>query len=124
MPVSRRLLPAVSVDTYNEELRDDEGFVGDRASRRAFRAILAPTLPLSRHIFEAPTRFYKAGIVFLAWLNGHQDHFAMLGGLQSSRSAAHYAELFRLADQARILIDPERAAHRTRLLMGLHGIDG
>ena len=69
---------------------------GDTAE---FRRILEPTVPLSREIFKAPTQFYKAGVVFLAWLNGHQDHFAMVGGMQSARSIVHYAEVFRLADR-------------------------
>ena len=73
----------------------------------AFRAALEPTVPLSRKIFESPTQYYKAGVVFLAWLNGHQDHFAMVGGMQSARSALHYAEVFRLADRAKLLRDPE-----------------
>ena len=88
-----------------------------------FRAALEPTVPLSRKIFEAPTQYYKAGVVFLAWLNGHQDHFAMVGGMQSARSALHYADVFRLADQAKLLRDPELAATRMRQLMALHGID-
>ena len=70
---------------------------------RTFHAILAPTVPLSRHIFQAPTRFYKTGVVFMAWLNGHQDHFTMVGGQQSARSILHLAELFRLADAAGLL---------------------
>ena len=92
---------------------------GDRA---ASARILEPTVPLSRKIFEAPTQYYKAGVVFLAWLNGHQDHFAMVGGMQSARSALHYAEVFRLADQAGLLRDPELAAARMASLMALHGI--
>jgi hypothetical protein len=75
-----------------------------------FHDILAPTVPLSRHIFKAPTRFYKTGVVFMAWLNGHQDHFVMVGGQQSARSTLHLAELFRLADKAGLLRDPELAA--------------
>ncbi len=67
----------------------------------AFHEILAPTVPLSRHIFKAPTRFYKAGVVFMAYLNGHQDHFTMVGGQESARSVLHLAELFRLADIGR-----------------------
>ena len=77
---------------------------GDRAR---FDAILAPTVPLSRHIFAAPTRFYKTGVVFMAWLNGHQSHFTMVGGQQSARSLVHLAELFRLADAAALLRDPD-----------------
>ena len=89
-----------------------------------FHAILAPTVPLSRHIFEAPTRFYKTGIVLLAWLNGHQSHFTMVGGQQSARSIAHFAELFRLADGANLLEQPELATRRMRHLLALHGVDG
>ena len=79
-------------------------------------------MALSRKVFEAPTQYYKAGVVFLAWLNGHQDHFTMVGGMQSARSALHYAELFRLADRARLLRDPDLAAARITTLMALHGI--
>jgi len=88
----------------------------------AFRSILAPTVPLSRHIFAAPTRFYKTGIVFLAWLNAHQDHFAMVGGQQSTRSATHLCELFRLADAAGLFDDPEAAAAKMRHLMTVYGV--
>jgi hypothetical protein len=88
----------------------------------AFQGILAPTVPLSRHVFRAPTRFYKTGVVFLAWLNGHQDHFTMVGGQQSARSIGHFAELFRLADRAGLLRDPDLAATRMRTLLALHGI--
>ena len=88
-----------------------------------FHAILGPTVPLSRHIFKAPTRFYKTGVVFMAWLNGHQTHFTMVGGQQSTRSLAHFAELFRLADAADLLVDPELAARRMRTLAALHGVD-
>ena len=90
----------------------------------AFHEILAPTVPLSRHIFGAPTRFYKTGVVFLAWLNGHQDHFVMVGGQQSARSILHLAETFRLADRAGLLTDPSRAAARMRVLLAVHGIEG
>lgn len=87
-----------------------------------FHAILAPTVPLSRHVFRAPTRFYKTGVVFLAWLNGHQDHFTMVGGQQSARSILHFAELFRLADAAGLLRDPDLAVTRMKTLLALHGI--
>jgi hypothetical protein len=87
-----------------------------------FHDILAPTVPLSRHIFRAPTRFYKTGVVFMAWLNGHQDHFVMVGGQQSTRSIRHFAELFRLADKAGLLRDPEMAAARMRQLLAVHGV--
>ncbi|MFC7476171.1 dihydrodipicolinate synthase family protein [Dankookia sp. GCM10030260] len=87
-----------------------------------FHAILAPTVPLSRHIFQAPTRFYKTGVVFMAWLNGHQGHFTMVGGQQSTRSIRHLAELFRLADAAGLLADPDLAAARMRSLLAVHGV--
>lgn len=87
-----------------------------------FHAILGPTVPLSRHIFAAPTRFYKTGVVFMAWLNGHQSHFTMVGGQQSTRSLAHFAELFRLADVANLLEQPELAARRMTTLLALHGV--
>jgi hypothetical protein len=89
---------------------------------QGFHGILEPTVPLSRHIFKAPTRFYKTGIVFLAWLNGQQDHFLMIGGQESARSIQHLAELFRLADQARVLHDPDLAASRMKKLLNVHGI--
>jgi hypothetical protein len=92
---------------------------GDRAG---FDAILEPTVPLSRHIFQAPTRFYKTGIVFLAFLNGHQDHFCMVGGQQSARSLSHLAELFRLADAAGLLVDPDLAAARMQYILRFHGV--
>jgi hypothetical protein len=87
-----------------------------------FHDILAPTVPLSRHIFKAPTRFYKTGVVFMAWLNGHQDHFVMVGGQQSARSIQHFSELFRLADKAGLLRDPDMAVSRMRSLLAVHGV--
>jgi hypothetical protein len=87
-----------------------------------FNEVLAPTVPLSRHIFKAPTRFYKTGVVFMAWLNGHQEHFVMVGGQQSARNVLHLAELFRLADAAGLLGDPELACKRMKQLLSLHGI--
>jgi hypothetical protein len=92
--------------------------------RETYHALLAPTVPLSREIFKAPTQFYKAGIAFLAWLNGHQPHFIMPAGFQSSREITHFAEVFRLADQARLLTDPDLATTRMAHLLALHGIDG
>ncbi len=89
---------------------------------RGFRALLDPTVPLARLVFEAPTRHYKTGVVFLAWLNGHQDHFIMLGGAQSMRSLSHLVACFRLADTAGLLVDPERAVTRMHHLLGLHGV--
>jgi hypothetical protein len=82
---------------------------------------MAATLTLSRHIFEAPTRFYKTGIAFMAWLCGHQPGFTMVGGLQSARSVLHLSTLFALANDARLLPDPELAAHRMGLLLGTAG---
>jgi hypothetical protein len=86
-----------------------------------YRETLAPTVPLSRHIFRAPTRFYKTGVVFMAWLNGHQDHFVMVGGQQSARHVLHLAELFRLADAAGLLADPPLACARMKQLLAVHG---
>ena len=78
-------------------------------------------MPLSRHIFRAPTRFYKTGVVFMAWLNGHQSHFVMIGGQESARGLLHFAELFRLADAAGLLSDPELATGRMKQLLAVHG---
>jgi hypothetical protein len=94
-----------------------------RGSDNEFHDILAPTVPLSRHIFKAPTRFYKTGVVFMAYLNGHQKHFAMVGGQQSARSLVHLAEIFRLADKASLLADPELATARMRAVLKVHGVD-
>jgi len=88
-----------------------------------FHALLGPTVPLSRHIFAAPTRFYKTGVVFMAWLNGHQSHFSMVGGQQSTRSLQHLAELFRLADAANVLEKPELAVRRMKSLLAVHGVE-
>jgi hypothetical protein len=94
-----------------------------RGRNGEFFELLEPTVPLSRHIFKAPTRFYKTGVVFLAYLNGLQDHFAMIGGQQSARSLAHLAELFRLADRAGSLTDPEPAVARMKRVLAVNGID-
>jgi hypothetical protein len=91
--------------------------------RETYHRLLAPTVPLSREIFRAPTRFYKAGIAFLAWLNGHQSHFVMPAGFQSSRDITHYAALYRLADAAGLLAQPDPAEGRMKTLLTLHGID-
>lgn len=90
--------------------------------RAGFDAILAPTVPLSRHIFKAPTQFYKTGVVFLAYLNGLQKHFVMVGGQHSARSLPHLATLFRLADEARVLRDPDLAAYRMKGVLALGGV--
>ena len=88
----------------------------------AYDAAMAPTLPLARHLFEAPTYHYKTGIAFLAWLNGHQPGFTMVGGLQSARSATHLARLVELADAAGLLRDPDLAAQRMRAWLDVNGI--
>src|SRR4029079_6404304 len=88
-----------------------------------FHDVLGPTVPLSRHIFKAPTRFYKTGVVFMAYLNGHQDHFTMVGGQESTRSTLHLAELFRLADKAGLLANPELATQRMKTVLATHGIE-
>ena len=93
---------------------------GDEAG---FHDVLGPTVPLSRHIFQAPTRFYKTGIVFMAYLNGHQDHFTMVGGQEGARSTLHLADLFRLADQAGLLADPELATQRMKAVLATGGIE-
>jgi len=94
----------------------------DRDDRERYDAILAPTLPLARRLFEAPTYNYKAGIAFLAFLNSHQAHFRMLGGLESARSIVHLADLFVLADRAGLLRDPALAVARMRHVLALAGI--
>jgi hypothetical protein len=88
-----------------------------------YNELLAPTLSLSRHIFQRPTYYYKTGVVFLAYLNGHQRHFRMLGGQESARSAPHLGELFVLADRAGLLRDPELAVSRMRGILNLAGLD-
>ena len=89
--------------------------------KKNYHEVLAPTVPLSRHIFKAPTRFYKTGVVFMAWLNGHQDHFVMVGGQQSARNVLHFSELFRLADAAGLLADPPLACARMKQLLATNG---
>lgn len=86
-----------------------------------FRALLDPTVELSRHLFQRPTRFYKTGVVFLAWLAYHQDHFTMVGGLQSARSLPHLAKAYELADRLGLFPDPDLAEHRMRALLAVHG---
>lgn len=93
-----------------------------QGDQKKFDAILAPTVPLSRHIFRKPTWYYKTGVTFMAWLNGHQSHFTMVGGQQSARSLPHLAELFRLADGAGLLQKPDLAIARMKTLLALHGI--
>jgi len=93
--------------------------VGDK---EAYHAAFAPTVPLSRHIFRAPTRFYKTGVVFMAYLNGHQDHFTMIGGQESTRSTLHLADIVRLANDAGLFTDPDKAAARARHVFAARGV--
>jgi hypothetical protein len=95
----------------------------DAGDRARFDALLAPTLPLARHVFGEPTRFYKTGIVFAAYLNGHQSHFRMVGGLESARSVLHLSRQFVLMDHAGLLRDPEQAAARMRHVLALAGVE-
>jgi hypothetical protein len=95
----------------------------DDGSPERFQEILAPTLPLARHVFGPPTQHYKTGIVFLAYLGGHQDHFRMVGGMESARSLPHLARAFVLADRAGLLADRELAAARMRLVARVAGVD-
>ena len=95
----------------------------DRGDTDGFGAILEPTIPLARHLFVAPTSAYKTGVVFLAWLNGHQDHFHLLGGAQSLRSVGHLVRVFELADQAGALADPETAVRRMRHFLAVAGFE-
>ncbi|NUR96352.1 MAG: dihydrodipicolinate synthase family protein [Kribbellaceae bacterium] len=95
----------------------------DRGDTAEYERVFAPTVPLARQIFSAPTYYYKTGIAFLAWLNGFQPGFTMVGGLQTGRSLPHLADTFRLADQAGVLTNPELAVDRFRRLLGVSGID-
>ncbi|TKA13556.1 dihydrodipicolinate synthase family protein [Actinacidiphila oryziradicis] len=94
----------------------------DTGDSEGFRALLGPTVELSRHLFGAPTRYYKTGVVLLAWLAGHQSHFTMLGGLQSARSLPHLARAYELADRIGLFPDPALAESRIRQLLTLHGV--
>ncbi|MEU9384586.1 dihydrodipicolinate synthase family protein [Streptomyces sp. NPDC048279] len=94
----------------------------DTGDTAGFRALLDPTVELSRHLFQAPTRFYKTGVVFLAWLAGHQAHFTMVGGLQSARSLPHLARAYELADGLGLFPDPKLAEDRMRTLLALYGV--
>ncbi|WP_151769842.1 dihydrodipicolinate synthase family protein [Streptomyces abyssomicinicus] len=95
----------------------------DTGDAAGFREVLDPTVELARHLFAAPTRFYKTGVVFLAWLAGHQDHFAMVGGLQSARSLPHLARAYELADGIGLFPDPALAGTRMRNLLSVYGVD-
>ena len=85
--------------------------------------LLAPTVPLSRHIFRAPTQYYKTGVVFLAYLNGFQPHFVMIGGAQAMRPLPYFTELFRLADTAGLLSDPDASIKRMKRFLAIYGVD-
>ena len=87
-----------------------------------FRAMMDPTVPLARHIFRAPTQYYKTGVVFLAWLNGFQDHFIMLNGAQSTRSLPYFVDCFKMAEQCGVLRDPNLAVDRMRSLLKIYGV--
>ena len=91
--------------------------------REAYRDAFDPTVPLSRHIFKAPTRFYKTGVVFMAYLNGHQDHFTMIGGQESARSTLHLAGIVRMANDARLFDDPDAVAARAKPVFAARGWD-
>ncbi|MGX1882616.1 dihydrodipicolinate synthase family protein [Streptomyces sp. NPDC055287] len=95
----------------------------DAGDAKAFRALLDPTVELSRHLFEPPTRFYKTGVVLLAWLAGHQSHFTMVGGLHSARSLPHLSRAYELADGLGLFPDPLLAEARMKTLLTLHGVD-
>ncbi|MFI9241936.1 dihydrodipicolinate synthase family protein [Streptomyces sp. NPDC053086] len=95
----------------------------DTGDVKGFRELLDPTVELSRHLFQPPTRFYKTGVVLLAWLAGHQSHFAMVGGLQSARSLPHLARAYELADRLGLFPDPELAEKRIRNLLSLYGVE-
>ncbi|MFC6157632.1 dihydrodipicolinate synthase family protein [Kribbella jiaozuonensis] len=95
----------------------------DSGDLAEYARVFEPTVPLARQIFSAPTYYYKTGIAFLAWLNGHQPGFTMVGGLQTGRSLPHLADTFRLADQAGVLTDPELAVDRFRQLLRVSGVD-
>ncbi len=94
----------------------------DTGDAAGFRKALDPTVPLARHLFQAPTRFYKTGVVFLAWLGGHQSHFTMVGGQQSARSLPHLARVYELADTLGLFPDPQRAAERMTSFLAVHGV--
>ncbi|MCA3575372.1 MAG: dihydrodipicolinate synthase family protein [Aestuariivirga sp.] len=92
-----------------------------KGDMKKYEKLMAPTVPLSRLIFRAPTQYYKTGIVFLAWLNGHQDHFVMVNGAQAMRPLPYFIDIFKLADEARLLHDPELAVKRMKKLLSVYG---
>jgi hypothetical protein len=94
----------------------------DAGDQAAYRTILGPTEALARQVFAAPTQYYKTGVAFLSWLNGHQPAFSMVGGLHSARSLPHLAEIVRLAHEANALEQPELAAQRWESLLKVNGL--
>lgn len=95
----------------------------DRGDTQQYKDILEPTVPLSRHIFKAPTYNYKTGVVFMAYLNGHQSHFHMVGRMENARSIIHLSELFVLADQAGLLLNPDLAVQRMKSVLTVAGVN-
>ncbi|GAA3062202.1 hypothetical protein GCM10020000_51850 [Streptomyces olivoverticillatus] len=95
----------------------------DAGDHHAFRALLDPTVALARHLFERLARYYKTGVVLLAWLSGHQEHFTMAGGLHAARTLPHLARAYELADGLGLFPDPESAEARMKRLLSVHGID-
>lgn len=94
----------------------------DKGDIKLYNDILEPTVPLSRHIFKSPTYNYKTGVVFMAYLNGHQSHFHMIGGMENARSITHLSELFILADEAGLLLNPDMAVQRMKSVLAVAGI--
>ena len=92
----------------------------DAGDLAGYDAAIGPTVPLSRHLFEAPTYYYKAGVAFLAWLNGLQPRFSMLDGLERRRPAAHLVKAFELAAAAGALTDPDLAVTRMTAFLKEH----
>jgi len=97
------------------------GLLG-KGDATGFHATLDPTVPLARLIFRAPTQYYKTGVVFLAWLNGFQDHFIMLNGAQAMRPLPYFSEVFRLADGCGLLRHPDLSVDRMKKLLALYGV--
>ncbi|MDQ1657719.1 MAG: hypothetical protein QOD41_2802 [Cryptosporangiaceae bacterium] len=146
--VRRRLPPGIRLYTgddfhYDELIRGDGVHASDallgafaaiapaasgalqalgRGDLAGYDAAMGPTMELSRHLFAAPTRYYKTGIAFLAWLAGHQPGFTMVGGLQSGRSLPHLVRAAGLAAKAGVLGDPDLAGHRLRSLLSVGGV--
>ena len=94
----------------------------DAGDSGEYESILGPTEDLSRQIFAAPTFYYKTGVAFMSWLNGHQAAFSMVGGLHSARSLPHLSEIVRLANRSGALEQPELAADRWHALLAVNGV--